>query len=84
MTRYTVVWTASAQNELAELWLASAQRAMLTAAVNIIDRDLSLDAGDKGIELSEGLRAYFAPPVRVLYSILADDRLVDVLSVKLL
>jgi len=82
MIRYTVVWPAGSQDELAELWVAAPDRDAITAAAHAIDVDLSEDATVKGVELSEGLRALFAPPLRVLFAVREDDRLVEVLRVK--
>ena len=48
--RYTVTWDRSAQDELLEIWLASKQRADVTDAANAIDRELSFDALEKGVD----------------------------------
>ena len=66
MTRYTVVWSKSALDELVD------------------DRHLADAPLTKGVELREGLRAFFAPPLRVLYSVRDDDRVAEVLRVKTL
>jgi len=84
MTRYTVVWPQGVQDELVELWLASADRRAVTAAVDWLDRELAEDAPSKGIELREGLRAIFLPPLRVLFAVREPDRVVEVLRVRLL
>jgi len=80
--RYTVVWPGGAQDELAELWLAAADRGAVAAAANAIDVELSEDATIKGVDLSEGLRILFAPPLRVLFAVREDDRVVEVLRVR--
>lgn len=82
MIRYTVVWEQDAQGDLADVWLQPGDRAAVTAAAEAIDRDLAVDASAKGIELSEGLRAYHAPPIRVLFLVRENDRIVEVLCVK--
>jgi hypothetical protein len=64
MTRYTVVWIASAQSELADLWINGPDRDAITAAVYSIDQELEIDASTKGMELREGLRAYFYRPLK--------------------
>jgi len=84
MTRYTVVWPQGAQDELAELWLASSDRRAVTAAIDWLDRELGEDAPGKGIELREGLRALLVPPLRVLFVVREADRVVEVLRVRLL
>jgi hypothetical protein len=82
MTRYTVVWVESALNELADIWLAAHDRAIVTAATVQIDRELSEDANNKGVEVREGLRAFFSPPLRILFNVRDADRIAEVLRVK--
>ncbi len=82
MIRYTVVWPVGARDELVDLWIAASDRDAITAAANSIDLELSEDATEKGIELSEGLRALFAPPLRVLFAAREGDRVVEVLRVR--
>ena len=47
MTRYTVVWDSVSQNELADIWMSSTNRAAVTAAAHFIDVELSQDAPRK-------------------------------------
>ena len=82
MTRYTVVWVEQAQYDLADAWLNAPDRARVTAAAFAVDQELSADAGTKGIEQSEGLRALVNSPLRVLFSVRDDDRVVEVLRVR--
>jgi hypothetical protein len=82
MIRYTVVWTTGAHDELAELWISATDRNAVTAAAQIIDVELSQDAATKGVELSEGLRAFFAPPLRVLFAVDEGNRIVEVARVR--
>ena len=82
MTRYTVVWVQNAQGELADLWLSSPNRDAVTTATDAIDRKLAEDAPKQGTELSEGLRSLFEPPLRVIFTVREDDRIVEVLRVR--
>lgn len=82
MNRYTVVWVRSAEDELVELWIASSDRSAVAAATHEIDRQLTTDPALKGEPLREGLRALNVPPVRVLYSVSDDDRIVEVAVVR--
>ena len=82
MTCYTVVWVRSAQDELAELWLNAPNRNAVTTAAHAIDEQLAEDASINGTELSEGLRSLFAPPLRAIFSVREDDRIVEVLRVR--
>jgi plasmid stabilization system protein ParE len=82
MTRYTVVWHRSAQDELAAIWISTRDRNAVTTAAHVIDVELSQDAAAKGVELSEGLRAFFAPPLQILFSVDEGDRVVEVVRVR--
>lgn len=82
MNRYTVVWLKSAEDELVELWIASSDRSAVAAAIHEIDRQLTIDPIRNGVPVAEGLRALNVPPVRVLYSVSHDDRIVEVTVVR--
>lgn len=82
MTRFTVVWPLSVQDELIDEWLGTTDRGAVTAAAHFIDQELAVDPLSKGTELSEGLRALFAPPLRVLFCVSEADRIVEVLRVR--
>ena len=81
MTIFTVVWTPQAENELIDIWLASHERAAVTEATTAIDRELRVDPNGKGEELHEGLRAFQVFPLRVLFEIHVENRIVKVLRV---
>ena len=68
MTRYTVVWPQSSLDELADIWLNSSDRDAVTTAAHQIDRELAEDPATKGLHLSEGLRALYVQPLRVLFA----------------
>jgi hypothetical protein len=57
-------------------------RRRVTSASRAIDVALSENAESIGSPLVEGMMAYDEPPLRVLFEILDDDRLVRVLKVK--
>ena len=59
--RYTVVWTRSAQDELAKLWIDAGDGSAVAAAADSIDAQLRDDASTKGLSVSEGIRGLFAP-----------------------
>jgi hypothetical protein len=82
MTRYTVVWVKSADDELAELWLSSSDRTAVTTAAFEAHQQLSFDAFAKGEPLREGLRVLIKPPLRLVFSVNEDDRLVEVALVR--
>jgi hypothetical protein len=56
MTRYTVVWHDDALNQLAQVWLDAGDRTAITEAAHVIDIELLVDAGTKGIEVEGELR----------------------------
>ncbi len=82
MIRYTVTWLKDAENQLAQIWVDATDKQAVTDAANAIDVLLSTDAHDKGKEASEGLRGLHVPPLRVLFSVREQDRLVEVASVR--
>ncbi len=84
MTRYVVVWPKGAQDDLAELWISARDRKAVTAAAQVIDIELSRDAETKGVELREGLRAFFTPPLRILFTVDEGDCVVEVVRVRVL
>ena len=83
MTRYMVVWLRDAIDDLGEIWLAAQDRNAVTIASAEIDRELATDTSAKGKPLSEGLRAYDAPPLRAVFSVSDPDRKVEVARVRL-
>ncbi len=79
MTRYTVVWLESTKDELAELWLDAPNRNAVTTAV---DQQLAENPSMKDAELREGLRSFFAPPLKAIFTVREEDRIVEVLRVR--
>jgi hypothetical protein len=79
--RYRVAWTASAQEHLAEVWLASGQRQSVTSAAARIDAELREDPETKGESRRAGVRVLISRPLGVEYEVTAEDRTVYVLSV---
>jgi len=67
---------------LAELWLNAADRNAVAAAAHAIDQELCGDAPEKGTDLSEGLRSICAPPLKAIFTVREDDRIVEVLRVR--
>jgi hypothetical protein len=84
MTRYTVVWVQSAIDALADLWLQSADRNAIAQATHEIDHELAEDASTKGRDLSEGLRSLRVPPLKVIFAVNEDDRIVEVLVARII
>ena len=81
MTRCTVAWWKSAQDELTELWLAGSDRASIAMAADEIDRVLRDRAG-AWIERSAE-EPYFieAAMLRAYFHVSEMDRLVEIFKV---
>jgi hypothetical protein len=82
VTRYTVIWHRYAEAELAEAWINARDRNAVSTAARVIDLELAQDAATKGTEVIKGLRAFLAPPLRILYRINEGDRIVKVVRVR--
>jgi len=81
MTRYTVVWHALAQDELADIWLGATDRNAITAAANTIDTTLAIDPSAQGASVSSRSRELTSGPLHVLFRVIESDRIVQVFSV---
>lgn len=80
--RYTVIWLKDAETELALLWNSAADHKELSNASYEIDRLLAIDAERRGESLREGMRALEIAPLRVVYSVREEDRIVEVAFVR--
>ena len=79
MTRFTVVWSQSALDELAALWMQAGDRNSLSEAVADVDVLLSREPARRGHPLHEGILAMSYGNLRFLSTIREQDLLVDVL-----
>jgi hypothetical protein len=77
---FTVIWTALAQAQLADVWLASSNRNGVTAAQHQIDQLLRIDPDTRGVPFF-GNRLLHLPPLRVAFSINWMDMIVEVYDV---
>lgn len=80
--RYTVIWLKDAEIELTEIWNDTRDRKEVSKASREIDRLLANDAGRRGKPLQEGLRALDIAPLRVIFSVKEEDRIVEVAFVR--
>jgi hypothetical protein len=78
---FTVVWTAAAERELTAIWLAPANRAVVSAAANEIDRTLRVDPDQQGESRDFGQRILLETPLGVTFEVFSDDKLVHILDV---
>lgn len=78
--RYTVVWRETALQQLAEIWMGSADRAEINQTVDDIDEELLSDPETKGEDYF-GDRYVLFPLIWALYRIYPNDLMVHVLQV---
>jgi hypothetical protein len=63
---YTVLWSRSAQSELAELWISAVDRAALSAAADLMDAALASNPFDCGESREQSeFRIMFAYPLAI-------------------
>jgi hypothetical protein len=78
---YTVLWTRTAEDELAALWLNAPDRRAVTEAAKAADEALHDDASMKGESRVGQVRILFIPPLGTEFKVVEDDRTVYVLTV---
>lgn len=82
MRSYTVTWTQTALDCLANVWLTAADRDDVTASVTMVDGMLAAAPEDVGQPLREGLRVCEQENLRFLFSVRHGDRVVEVVFVR--
>lgn len=80
MKRYGVKWRKSALDDLAEIWLQSADRDAVTRAAREIESRLENDPVSAGRELSEGLRSLTCQTLRVIFYVVEGTSIVRIVS----
>jgi hypothetical protein len=83
MSRFTVTWDLTAQEQLARIWLEAEDRQRVTPAADCIDGELADNPKAKGSLLAEGLRVLYVPPLHVYYTYSEPDCLVEVVSIRI-
>jgi plasmid stabilization system protein ParE len=79
--KYTVTWRKSAENDLAEIWLAAHDRQAVTDAANLIDTSLRRNPLVCGESRLGNTRVMFVPPLVVYFDVYELDRRVLVRAV---
>ena len=82
MSRFTVVWLKSANDQLAQIWLDASDRDEVSSAADRIEQVLASDPTGWGEEVHEGLRRLVVARLQVLYAIREPDRIVEVGRIK--
>ena len=75
--RFAVVWSQAALNQLADAWNRASNRTAVSVAANHVDVLLRDDPDLQGLDFF-GERFLVVGPLRVLFSIDPDDRIVEV------
>ena len=78
---YTVTYKPSAENELIELWMQSADRQAVADAANRVDGLLGANPHLQGESREQNTRILFERPLAVQFEIHDQDRVVEVLKV---
>ena len=78
MTPYTVEWTTTAEDQLAEIWLLASDPQAVVATVAVIDAQLARNPLGHGLQVHEGLLKIRVPPLTVFYEVHPSRSLVEV------
>lgn len=70
---FSVVWTRTAEAQLAELWLSSTRREAVTLSAQAIDHHLRTRPLEVGESRELGRRVLLAPPLGAIYRVQASD-----------
>jgi plasmid stabilization system protein ParE len=80
--KWTVTYSPAAQNELAEIWLYTADKSRVARAADDIDRLLRTNPLGVGESRSDDSRVLVYPPIAVQYDVYVDDCRVTVVAVR--
>ena len=78
---YTVLWVPDAENELAAVWMASADRDGVTIAAAELDRRLIDDPENEGESRVGNRRITFEKPLAIYFDVDTARKLVQVVRV---
>ena len=79
---YTVVWQPLPEQQLADNWVAAADRAAVTAAAHAIEQALRLDPTAVGESRAGVTRVMIHRPLVAFYDVREAGRLVSVLTLR--
>lgn len=79
--KFTVLWSRSAEAKLADLWLHTSDRDVLSRAAATIDAVLRNDAHLAGESRTRGRRILHEPPLGIIFEVHLADRRVLVVEV---
>jgi len=81
MSRYTVVSTPEAEDDLALIWANDKERSQISKAANEADRLRADNPLQDSTYLSEQLRRRDVPPLRFYFEVRGEDRVVVISNV---
>lgn len=82
---YTVVWTPSAEEDLAAVWVASSDRYGITTAADQIEERLRFEPLVTGEARESNVsRVVFLSPLSILFEVIEDDKRVLIRGVALI
>jgi hypothetical protein len=76
--KWSVLWKTDGEDDLAEIWVSSPDKAEVSAAANRIDIQLRYDPLNTGESRGDDDRVYVDPPLAILFTIDEMDRKVFV------
>jgi len=79
--KYTVVWLKPAQDHLADIWVAAADKSAVSFASNAIDVILGQDPYANSKSKADNERVLFVDPLGVVFKVSDDDCMVTVSAV---
>jgi hypothetical protein len=79
--KYTVVWAAEAEEDLARLWLDSTDRDVITRTAFEIEAELSSDPSEVGESRVPDRRICILAPLGVVFEVRSNDRIVRIMQV---
>jgi hypothetical protein len=79
--KFTVLWTPTAEEHLARIWLDAPDRQSVVDAAASIDSLLAIDPLDCGESREGNLRIAFRRPLGIDFKVFPDDQLVYVLAI---
>ena len=79
--KFSVVWQPDAETQLARLWEQSSDRTAFALAANHIEHVLRSYPDRVGEDRFEGDRILFESPLGVVFRLIMEDRMVQVLRV---
>ena len=80
--KFTVTWSAEAENELCDLWLAANDRTEFSRQVAAIENDLRTSADELGEARADETRILICGLIGVLFDVDVGDRMAHILHIQ--